>query len=138
MKAAFTILRRLVFLVFLILLLTGPAIKNLSAENLAAQNLKQIKESPGQKTKPTWEGVDKSVIEKYAEDYGRKAGPSFFSIEGDPLLFAFLLAGFGAGFLCGYYWRLLFAKKNPESENQVLNHNKQNHSKTFNPKKKTP
>jgi len=55
-----------------------------------------------------WEGVDVAVIEKTAEEHGRGAVQTpFNSIEGDMLLFAFLLGGALGGFTAGYYYRKL-------------------------------
>ncbi len=55
-----------------------------------------------------WGGVDESVVEKYAEEYGRKAWTPFINTDqGDLLLFVFLLAGSIGGFTAGYYWRIL-------------------------------
>jgi len=55
-----------------------------------------------------WEGVDVAVIEKTAEEQGRGAVQTpFNSIEGDALLFVFLLGGTLGGFAAGYYYRKL-------------------------------
>jgi len=55
-----------------------------------------------------WGGVDESVVEKYAEEYGRTArSPIINTDQGDLLLFVFLLAGAVGGFAAGYYWRTL-------------------------------
>lgn len=59
-----------------------------------------------------WPGVDETVVEKYAEEHGRKArAPLINTDQGDLLLFVFLLAGSIAGFAAGYYWRVLMEKK---------------------------
>lgn len=58
-----------------------------------------------------WPGVDESVVEKYAEQYGRPAKPPLVNTDqGDLLLFVFLLAGAAGGFLAGYSWRSLMLK----------------------------
>jgi len=55
-----------------------------------------------------WEGVDKAVIEKAAEEQGRGAvNTPLNSLEGDSLLFAFLAGGALGGFAAGYYYRKL-------------------------------
>ncbi len=55
-----------------------------------------------------WPGVDESVVEKVAEEYGRSARDPFINTDqGDLLLFVFLLAGAAGGFVGGYYWRIL-------------------------------
>lgn len=59
----------------------------------------------------SWDGVDESVVARFAEDAGRKPGPLFETVQGDLLLFAFLWAGLLAGFALGYYWRVLFVER---------------------------
>ncbi|MBI5417574.1 energy-coupling factor ABC transporter permease [Candidatus Poribacteria bacterium] len=59
-----------------------------------------------------WSGVDESVVEKVAEENGRKACTPFINTDqGDLLLFVFLIAGAIGGFIMGYYWRKLFGEK---------------------------
>jgi ABC-type cobalt transport system substrate-binding protein len=59
-----------------------------------------------------WVGVDESVVEKMAKEYGREARePLINTDQGDLLLFLFLLAGSIGGFVCGYYWRVIMEKK---------------------------
>lgn len=59
-----------------------------------------------------WTGVDESVIEKYAKEYGREAKTPLINTEqGDLLLFVFLTAGTVGGFAAGYYWRTLTEHK---------------------------
>jgi len=59
-----------------------------------------------------WEGVDRTVVEKYAQEHGRDANKPFINTDqGDLLLFAFLVAGAVGGFAAGYYWRVLIAEK---------------------------
>jgi hypothetical protein len=56
-----------------------------------------------------WEGVDKTVIEKYAEAAGRSPREPYINTnQGDLLLFCFLIAGAIAGFIAGYLFRGLF------------------------------
>lgn len=56
-----------------------------------------------------WNGVDKTVVEKFAEEAGRKAWKPFINTDqGDMLLFVFLLAGAVGGFVLGFYWHKLF------------------------------
>ncbi len=61
-----------------------------------------------------WRGVDETVVEKIASDHGRTASVSF--INGDLLLFAFVVAGVAAGFAAGYWWRMLFSEKENKKE----------------------
>ncbi len=65
-----------------------------------------------------WGGVDESVVEKYAEEHGRKARDPYINTDqGDLLLFVFLLAGAVGGFIGGYYWKELMDKR-PQSAEQ--------------------
>jgi ABC-type cobalt transport system substrate-binding protein len=60
-----------------------------------------------------WGGVDESVVEKYADEYGREAREPLINTDrGDLLLFVFLLAGAVGGFAAGYYWRQLTESQN--------------------------
>lgn len=62
----------------------------------------------------SWVGVDEAIVEKFAEEAGRKPDdPGFFS-KGDLPLFAFLAAGAAGGFICGYYFRQLFPPRKRE------------------------
>ena len=64
-----------------------------------------------------WQGVDESVVEKYAEEHGREASEPFIQTDrGDLLLFVFLLAGAVGGFIGGYYWRTLTEKRTHQAE----------------------
>ncbi|MDA8423382.1 MAG: hypothetical protein M0Z89_08635 [Nitrospiraceae bacterium] len=59
-----------------------------------------------------WQGVDESVVEKYAREQGREAhAPLINTSQGDLQLFVFLLAGAVGGFAAGYYWRKLMSEK---------------------------
>ena len=56
-----------------------------------------------------WQGVDESVVEKYAEEAGHPSRPPFINTDpGDLLLFFFLIAGAAGGFVGGYCFRDLF------------------------------
>lgn len=56
-----------------------------------------------------WAGVDETVVEKYATAAGRPArAPWINTGQGDLLLFCFMIAGAGGGFLAGYCFRSLF------------------------------
>jgi ABC-type cobalt transport system substrate-binding protein len=56
-----------------------------------------------------WEGVDKTVIEKVAEQAGRPPREPYLNTDrGDLLLCLFLLAGAIGGFIAGYTFRGLF------------------------------
>ena len=56
-----------------------------------------------------WQGVDETVVGRIASEHGRFASQSF--INGDLLLFMFVVAGVAAGFAAGYWWRMLFSEK---------------------------
>ena len=59
-----------------------------------------------------WEGVDVSVIEKYAAEAGRKARtPIINTNQGDLLLFVVAAGGAVGGFVAGYCWRRLISEK---------------------------
>ncbi|QWR78835.1 cobalt transporter [Candidatus Magnetomonas plexicatena] len=64
-----------------------------------------------------WTGVDESVVEKYAEEHGRKAWTPFINTDqGDLLLFVFLIAGAAGGFVAGYSWKKLMDLKQPDTK----------------------
>ena len=64
-----------------------------------------------------WQGVDESVVEKFAKEHGREAREPFINTDqGDLLLFVFLLAGTIGGFAAGYYWRELIQKNCKKQE----------------------
>ncbi|MCL5024653.1 MAG: cobalt ABC transporter permease [Nitrospirae bacterium] len=66
-----------------------------------------------------WQGVDESVVEKYAKEHGREAvAPLINTDRGDLLLFVFLAAGAAGGFVCGYYWRILMVEKAPKTKKE--------------------
>ncbi|MGC8659877.1 MAG: cobalt ABC transporter permease [Desulfomonilaceae bacterium] len=59
--------------------------------------------------KNEWEGVDDSVVKKFAEQAGRPPREPYINIaQGDMELFFFLIAGLVGGFTAGYYFRELF------------------------------
>ena len=67
-----------------------------------------------------WEGVDKTVIEKFAEEAGHPARQPYFNTDqGDLLLFLFLLAGALGGFVAGYAFRALFPPKSKSSRTEM-------------------
>jgi hypothetical protein len=68
--------------------------------------------------KPKWPGVDETVVEKYAKDFGRESREPFINTDqGDLLLFLFALAGGAGGFIMGYYWHKVFvAGKNDRQD----------------------
>jgi ABC-type cobalt transport system substrate-binding protein len=69
-------------------------------------------------TQGTWAGVDKNVVEKFADQAGRPAKPPLINTDqGDLLLFVFLLAGAGGGFVMGYCFRGLLARKTKGNAN---------------------
>lgn len=62
-----------------------------------------------EESKPKWPGVDEVVVEKYARELGREARDPYINTDqGDLLLFLFALAGFGGGFVMGYFWHKVF------------------------------
>jgi hypothetical protein len=65
-----------------------------------------------------WEGVDDTVVGRYAKEAGRAPRKAFIDTDrGDLLLFVFLLAGIAGGFVMGYNYRVLFGKKAQGQEN---------------------
>jgi len=59
-----------------------------------------------------WPGIDETVVEKMAQEHGRKArAPLINTDQGDLLLFLFLIAGIVGGFIMGYCWRVLISEK---------------------------
>lgn len=60
----------------------------------------------------SWEGVDKTVVEKFANEAGHPPRTPFINTDqGDLLLFLFLLSGAAGGFVVGYAFRALFPPK---------------------------
>lgn len=59
----------------------------------------------------SWPGVDETVVGKFAAEHGRPVRPGILELDGDALLFAFLLAGVVGGFVIGYYYRGHFSGK---------------------------
>ena len=63
-------------------------------------------------THTEFKGVDETVVEKAAENAGRKASkPLIDTDRGDLLLCVFLIAGAVGGFVAGYVFRGLFPPK---------------------------
>jgi cobalt/nickel transport system permease protein/cobalt/nickel transport protein len=57
----------------------------------------------------SWQGVDKTVVEKTAAEAGHPAREPYINTDqGDLLLCLFLLAGAIGGFIVGYTFRALF------------------------------
>ncbi|MCX8029663.1 MAG: hypothetical protein N2712_06695 [Brevinematales bacterium] len=65
---------------------------------------------PGDEEKEKWGALDEIVIEKYASEKGKEPKP-FIELEGDLILLAFSLLSAIAGFLIGYYSRVIFSKE---------------------------
>jgi hypothetical protein len=87
----------------------GTAIVSLLVAAVGGTWLWLVRELPAGKE---WPGVDEAVIGGFAEQAGRgDVQPLFSWIEGDLLLFMFLCAGLGAGFLLGYFARVLFVEQ---------------------------
>ncbi|MCS7298691.1 MAG: hypothetical protein RMJ37_01860 [Spirochaetia bacterium] len=57
----------------------------------------------------SWGALDEIVIEKYAEERGKKPGPAI-PLSGDLILLSFSLFSAIAGFLIGYFSRDIFKK----------------------------
>jgi ABC-type cobalt transport system substrate-binding protein len=68
-----------------------------------------------------WQGVDDTVVGKFAEQAGRPPREPFLNFGGGDIeLFLFLIAGSVGGFVAGYYYRDLFVPgsgrvKNPSN-----------------------
>lgn len=59
-----------------------------------------------------WDGVDKTIVERFAKGAGRAPWKPFFDTSsGDLALFVFLVAGIAGGFVLGYYYRKLFGER---------------------------
>ena len=66
---------------------------------------------------PEWEGVDETVVGKYAKEAGHPARKALIDTDrGDLLLFFFLIAGTAGGFVGGYYFRELFPPQKSDSK----------------------
>jgi len=66
---------------------------------------------------PQWEGVDDTVVGKYAKEAGHPAKKAYIDTDrGDLLLFFFLIAGTAGGFVGGYYFRELFPPRQSDSK----------------------
>jgi len=66
---------------------------------------------------PEWEGVDETVVGKYAKEAGHPAQKAYIDTDrGDMLLFFFLIAGTAGGFMGGYYFRELFPPRPTETK----------------------
>jgi hypothetical protein len=64
-----------------------------------------------------WDGVDKKVVEKFAQAAGRPAREPLINTDrGDLLLFVFLAAGAAGGFVAGYCFRALFPPRGVKKE----------------------
>ena len=73
----------------------------------------------------SWEGVDKTVVEKFAAEAGHPAREPYINTDqGDLLLFLFLLAGAIGGFVMGYAYRAIFsaAKIRREGGSEIVMH----------------
>jgi hypothetical protein len=69
-----------------------------------------------------WSGVDETVVEKFAEEYGRPGkDPVINTDQGDLLLFMFLIGGLIGGFAAGYYWRMLTENTCKSAEHKSQN-----------------
>jgi hypothetical protein len=68
-----------------------------------------------------WQGVDETVVQKFAREHGREARkPLIDTGEGDLQLFMFLLAGSAGGFAAGYCWRaLLDGRKRQDKDGSI-------------------
>jgi ABC-type cobalt transport system substrate-binding protein len=67
-----------------------------------------------------WQGVDESVVEKYAKEHGRPSRePLINTDKGDLLLFVFIVAGAVGGFVGGYFWRMLVEQKGKTDKKEI-------------------
>ena len=67
-----------------------------------------------------WQGVDETVVQKFAREHGREARkPLIDTGEGDLQLFMFLLAGTAGGFAAGYCWRALLDGRKKQDDEKV-------------------
>jgi len=90
--------------------------KNSMALIIAAALLLLATASIAYSEEEAWKGVDETVVEKYADEHGRSATGSLVNVEGDALLFAFLMAGVAGGFVLGYFYRDVVKRKPEEKE----------------------
>jgi cobalt/nickel transport protein len=68
----------------------------------------------------SWEGVDKTVVEKFAAAAGHPAREPYINTEqGDLLLFLFLLAGAIGGFVMGCAYRTIFPPRKAASKEEL-------------------
>jgi hypothetical protein len=68
-----------------------------------------------------WDGVDETVVGKYARQAGHPPRKPYINTDqGDLLLFAFLIAGVCGGFVGGYYFRELFPPSGAATSEQRL------------------
>lgn len=66
-----------------------------------------------------WAGVDESVIGNIAQRAGRPESEPLLSwVQGDLLLFMFLVAGLGAGFVIGYFARIAFVEQREPKQSE--------------------
>lgn len=63
-----------------------------------------------------WPGVDEAVVERVAAEAGRHPWRTPFALDGDVLLFSFLVAGIVGGFVLGYGYRALFHERPARGE----------------------
>jgi len=64
-----------------------------------------------------WQGVDETVVGKFAREHGHAAKKALIDTgEGDLQLFVFLMAGVVGGFAAGYCWRALLDGKKRKDE----------------------
>jgi hypothetical protein len=72
---------------------------------------------PSLRASSRWEGVDSTVVEKFAREAGRPPQkPIIDTDRGDLPLFLFLVAGGAGGFVMGYYFRELFPPASKEKK----------------------
>ena len=72
-----------------------------------------------------WPGVDESVIGHIAHSAGRPDSEPLLSwVQGDLLLFMFLVAGLTAGFVLGYFARIAFVEQREPSSETLAEHAK--------------
>ena len=70
-----------------------------------------------------WSGVDEAVIGDIAQRAGRpESSPLLSWVQGDLLLFMFLVAGLGAGFVLGYFARIAFVEQRETARGELDEH----------------
>jgi hypothetical protein len=71
----------------------------------------EVEETAATEEEGKWIGIDVSIVEKYAEKYGRPPRDPYINTDqGDLLLFVFTFFGLIGGIIIGYNFRKLFVE----------------------------